>query len=363
MIWQRRVLLSGLFLLGVMVRLSDGSISAQVGKEPEDVAVPTADGLRLSGTWYPGSLGKQADLVIVLHAYGSNTSKGPYATMAKEIQAKGFSVLTFDMRGHGKSTTNRTIGDAKQFVDRNLFPFNTWSGTSTSANAVKSIDVKNFKTNYYPHLLNDVIAARRFVDSRNDAGECNSGRIHIIADRDAGNLALLWTCLEFTRNGVNPIVPNGVAPNHIAGSDIMSITFLSPKPTTNTGLKNLTNKLLRDKERPEIGVGIKEKVAMAFVYNTEAEKSTDFASSLFTSYWGLKPTVKEDKELGKYLIEVKGAKLIGIDLMDEKLDTSKSIATFIAATKKKNVNGNDWKMRNATVLEPFVYPLHTYGIP
>lgn len=350
-----RSLVLGMFLVTFLM----GSAKQAYGQaKEEDVAIPTADGLRLIGVWYPGGQGKQSDCVVFVHADKMNTQKGPWAAAAKALQAKGFSVLTFDMRGHGKSTTGKTISDAKLFANRDYFPLNRLSGTPTNYEQIKGIDHKSFRPGYYPFLIQDLTAARRFLDTRNDAGECNSGRIHFIVDRDSASLALLFVCYEWLRNGINPTAPGLPAPNHNAGTDIVSMVFLSPRISPSQGVRSGGYKAAQDRD---IYSGLQEKVAMAFVVNTDIEARNDFITSLY-QIWKIKPTAKEDKELGKYLIEVKGAKNLGIDLLDEKLNTMDQILSFITATKKKNVNGNDWMVRNATVVDQALIPLDKFNV-
>jgi pimeloyl-ACP methyl ester carboxylesterase len=345
----------------LLVAFLSGTTKEACGQEKEnveDVTVPTADGLRLIGQWYPGGQGKQSDCVVFVHAFQGNTQKGPWASAAKELQKKGFSVLTFDLRGHGKSTTGKTIHDAKQFANRDYFPLNRLSGTPNNADQIKGIDYKRFQPGYYAFMIQDLTAARRFLDVRNDAGECNSGRIHFIVDRDSASLALLFVAYEWLRNGINPTAPGLQAPNHNAGTDIASMVFLSPRIAPSQGVRNGAIKGAQDRD---VYTGIQEKVAMAFVVNTDVPERNDFISSLF-QLWKIKPGAKEDKELAKYVIEVKGAKNVGIDLLDEKLDTMSQIISFITNTKKKNTNGNDWKLRNATVIDQALIPLEKFNV-
>jgi hypothetical protein len=352
-----RLFFAGALVVGIF--LSSGNRSAFGQTEPEDVSIQTVDGLRLMGNWYPGGQGKQSDCVLLIHSYGKNIGKGPWVPLAKALQAEKFSVLMFDMRGHGKSTTNKTIGDPKAFADKEKFPFNRFSGLPVNTpDRIKGIDLTKFRPSYVPFLVNDIAAARRFLDIRNDAGECNSGRIHIIADQDAASLTLLWVATEFLRNGIYPIAPTVLPPKHDAGGDIVSVTLLSPKPSGNPVVASASRRAIADKE---IGNGLRDKVSMAFVYNTENDKNTSFASDLY-SFWKIKRGAKEDPAIGKFLVEVKGGKFSGIDLMDDKLETLKQVQAFIKGAKKKNMNGHDWVQRNPNTVESPPVPLDKFGV-
>ena len=159
-------------------------------KDPDDVTLETCDGLRLNGTWYAGN--QNSDTVIMLHAYKSATqSKGEWQSLAKALNTAGFAVLTFDFRGHGKSALAKAMSDKKKFCDVNTYPFNKYCGEPLNPNTIKAIDVKKFLPNYFPFLVNDIAAARRFVDQKNDNRECNSGRLYLIGDRETCSLGML----------------------------------------------------------------------------------------------------------------------------------------------------------------------------
>ena len=72
---------------------------------------------------------------------------------------------------------------------------------------------------------------------------------------------------------------------------------------------------------------------------------------------------KEDKDRGKYLVEVeKGSTLAGIDLLDQTKvqGVDKKVVEFIKATTKKNITGNAWKQRNPGTYEPMSFPFTIY---
>src|SRR5262245_47920614 len=113
--------------------LCDNSAIAQ-----ENVKIVTADGVKLHGVFYPSDK-KNAPTVIMLHTIGDGkSSKGQdWKNLAEALNAAKYSVLMFDFRGHGESTT---IDDSKLF----------W-GKQVNANNVKvknrkdeTIDVKDY---------------------------------------------------------------------------------------------------------------------------------------------------------------------------------------------------------------------------
>src|SRR4051794_30978301 len=79
----------------------------------ENVKILTADGIKLHGVFY-ASEKKNAPTVIMLHSIGDGkSSKGQdWKNLAETLNAAKYSVLMFDFRGHGESTT---IDDPKLF--------------------------------------------------------------------------------------------------------------------------------------------------------------------------------------------------------------------------------------------------------
>jgi alpha/beta hydrolase fold len=340
------------FLIACLVVVLPGSPAQAQDKKEEDVSLPTVDGLRLSGVWYPGSKGKSSDVILFLHNWGESMSKGDWSALAQALHQKGFAVLMFDFRGHGKSTTMRTIDKPEEFLNARKYPFNRYANTNaTRPEQLKGLDYKRFtKERYFPYLVNDIAAARRFIDGRNDQGECNAGRIFVIADREMCSLAMLWGGVEFHRKGINPIAPGVAPPNHIAGSDIMGAVWLNYKSNPSVG--PLIEKMLRDRELAEkIERPLEDKVSVAFVFSEDDKESANIARIWFTR-WSIKPNQNEDRDKGKYMIRVKGAKTLqGVNLLDPKLKADEPILEFITATKKKNLTGNDYVERHPNVIE------------
>jgi len=71
------------------------------------VTFTTADGVTLAGTYYPA--GKQGvPGVVLVHMVGGQQSD--WVVLADLLQRSGLAVLTFDLRGHGKSGGSREWG-------------------------------------------------------------------------------------------------------------------------------------------------------------------------------------------------------------------------------------------------------------
>src|SRR5580692_3591953 len=97
------------FCLALVAMLSNSTPAFAQPDEAEEGRFRTADGLRLYYQWYAGGKGQKSDCVMLIPNYGSDMTKGPWTTLAKALQKQGYSVLLFDLRGHGKNTDTKTM--------------------------------------------------------------------------------------------------------------------------------------------------------------------------------------------------------------------------------------------------------------
>ncbi|MCE9530990.1 MAG: alpha/beta hydrolase [Planctomycetes bacterium] len=372
----RRVPVFLLLLVGAVL-LGETANTRGQGEEPEEGRLKTLDGLKLAYTWYDGGKSQTSDCVLLVHGYGSDSSKGPWSTLAKSLQKKGYSVLSFDMRGHGKSADFKVMGNPDVFCKNT---FNRYAGYPLNPKTIKELKKERFQLSYYPYLVNDITAARRFLDEKNDASKCNSGRVFVIAEQSACPLVMLWLATEHARQAFGGKTMMDVPERVSAGNDVCGVVFLSwagsAGPGTNTAI-SVANKVMRDKEYGSetilIEERVKQKVAMAFVYGKDDKASAGEARYWFNKF-GIPPNKTADKELVKYILEVPGAeKLAGIKLLDilekpkdkdEKVSfLETNIIDFIASTKLKGINGGNWKERNlSNVVDPIPVPLDLWGL-
>lgn len=84
------------------------------GVEHRDLTLRTRDGIRLAATYLPGPAGPPAAVpaVLVAHGFGAHRRKPAYAYLAEELSSVA-AVLTVDLRGHGESGGDSTLGLAE----------------------------------------------------------------------------------------------------------------------------------------------------------------------------------------------------------------------------------------------------------
>jgi hypothetical protein len=330
---------------GIMVLIAGSALLSSARNcsgqpaEPSVVRIETADGLNLWGKWFQGGKSNKSDTVIMVHAYGKECSKGPWEDLAKALQKEDFSVVMFDMRGHGESAKSLALNDWKKFCDEQ---YNKYSGYALNPKAsTQEIRREKFNAAYYPYLINDLAAVRRFVDKKNDSSNCNSGRIFIIAEGSICPLVMMWASTEFLRNGVYPAVVGANAPEHPAGKDIAGMIFLSWANSAGPGHNTALNLMNAAWKRPElfqegkpsptyVSERMKDNVAMTFVYSKD-DKESPFEMRKWFSRFGIQAPKKEDKQLRKYTFEMAAEKLAGIKLMD----------VLVEEKVKKTVNGKE----------------------
>ena len=110
--------------------------------------------------------------------------------LAEELQKKDFCVLAFDFRGHGDSTT----------VEPDKFWTTPYNKSLVKSKNKTAIDYKNFDKRYYPALVNDIAAAKAFLDrSKNDSGICNTSSTIVIGGETGATLGAIWINSEWNR--------------------------------------------------------------------------------------------------------------------------------------------------------------------
>lgn len=303
--------------------------SAKAQEAAQKVQFSTIDGVELNGTFYPSG-GKSPPVVILLHALGSeNSSQKAWTGLAETLQKEKFSVLTFDFRGHGKSTS---------FEPARFYKFarNKLAGVSSGKT---HLDFKSFDKSYYPVLVNDIAAARAFLDrTKNDLGDVNSSNIAIIGAETGATLGAIWLSSEWHRykfaQNMFGRLDLGDKPE---GKDITAAIWLSIQPKL--GNYNVRVSSLLDP------IGRTGQVPMVFMY-AEGDAAGKKLAKDITGPW--KKT--KDKELEKQLrftdaFGIKdGSKLTGSALLLKSLDTNKMIAAYLKETSADR--GGEWYIRD-----------------
>ncbi|HZT80344.1 MAG TPA: alpha/beta fold hydrolase [Gemmataceae bacterium] len=328
---------------------------AQKAAKGKDVTFETADGVRLSGTFYASSSPKvnasEAPAVLLLHELEGNSNEAGWEELATELSKRGFAVLAFDFRGHGNSTT---ISDLNAFWSKveNRQSIPGFIGSLPPASQKKdTISFKDFKgrTQYYPVLVNDILAARMYLDKQNDAGQCNSANIFIIGAKDGATLGAMWAVSEQYRYPARRQFPGGPLQREqtAEGKNIAGCIWLSANGYVGSRRMSTSSHLRV--------LGKDKKIPMVFVYGEKDLAAKQFADSAKQSAMG------DDAITKKFTVAlpVKGGteKLRGRLLLGKGLDTTEKIGNYLtnlserlkareAPTVKKDPDNSEfcWQM-------------------
>lgn len=287
--------------------------AAAQGGATEKVRFDTFDRVTLRGTFYPSTKGTKSPCVLLLHALGGNSAQEGWGTLAKALQEKGFAVLAFDFRGHGDS---REVDPA---VFWSVGPNSRMKGHQPGKPR-SDIDYKNF-TSYYHYLtlVNDIAAAKRYLDTRNDNQECNSSNVIVIGAESGATLGALWMVTEWHRRVGAQAVPPVPVKGHVAGQEIVCGVWLGINPTLGS-FKAPVESWLRLQQ-------MKEKVPMYFLYGAQDTKTERYVQHLHNEVLRAKTDKKLSKLTGVRGIE--GTKLSGRDLLLKGLKTRDLILTYV----------------------------------
>lgn len=311
------------FCMSLLGFLVVASAFAQEKAGRQAVAFSTPDGVQLQGAFYRAEQ-KNAAVVILLHALGEHSAQKPWADLAEELQKNGFSVLAFDFRGHGKS----------QAVDPERF----WSEKVNqamikgAAKKPEEIGFSGMAQGYYPVLVNDIAAAKAFLDQRNDANDCNSASTIVVGAESSAVLGALWLESEHLRHRLDPNL-DGMPPTprrRAEGKDIIGAVWLTPISKLGNRTVSLTQLLDLPARRAT--------TPMAFLFGDGDPAGRTLARNLEKTFKGKK------KDLTA-AIEVKDAgKRTGSALLQKDLGAIAAAVEF--AKKVVDERSNAWEERD-----------------
>jgi pimeloyl-ACP methyl ester carboxylesterase len=274
------------------------------------VPFATVDGVELEGNYYPG---KKDVTVLFLHNFdpkgGGGSHQDGWDHLAEELQKAGYTVFSFDFRGFGNS---KTLRDPNRFW---AAPHNKPMLRGGGTKLPETIDQKNFPPAYYGNLVNDIEAAKAFLDRKNDANEINTSNLVLIGAGEGASLGALWlqSQCRLHRDRAS-LVPGGALPalDEPECRDVAGAVWLSIRKGVYPGRTWVRGPLLE--------AARDHKIPMAFVYGTrEKGGAAEFAQATLSDIKMGKPDLKFT---GPERIDTE---LSGSKLLDESLKTEKWI--------------------------------------
>jgi pimeloyl-ACP methyl ester carboxylesterase len=288
---------------------------------PEELTIDTKDGVLLRATFFPGTKGKESVPVILLHPFKSN--RHSFGTLPKFLQENnGYAVITVDLRGHGDSTSARSI-DGKV--------------VKLSADSLRPID-------FAMMVKYDVSAVIDHLIGRNDKGELNVDKTTIVGAEMGSVVGFLGAVVDWSW----PVLATGKQGQYVKALALLSpvVAFkglsmsnvsIAIKPDdANMGMQNLVEaaKLVRTNAAVYIAVGKGTSSAVA---------EADRVHKLFQRK---PPQTAEEQTL--FYDDTLDTKLQGVQLVTEKsLGMEARIARFIEL--KVESQPFPWAMRRTPV--------------
>jgi pimeloyl-ACP methyl ester carboxylesterase len=320
---------AGLTLLALPfgIRAQDKKSDQDKKTDSDPVRFDSVDGVELRGTFYPASKSK-APAVLMLHRLGGN--REGWDGLAEKLQKDGFAVLTFDFRGHGEST--------KVSPEFWKHPANANHIRGGNKGDKKTIRQGEFRADYLPMLVNDIVAAKRYLDKQNDAGLCNSSNVIVIGAEEGAALGCLWINEEWDRRpkikrtaviDIWQDDPQGKP----FGEDIVAAVWISPTASLNG---KSAGKWLERKD-------IRDRTSMLFYASAGDSAGATAAKRLYDDF------KKQSKgpELTFLQDGVKAGKARGTDLVNKKdAKVPEEIGKYLEKVKDKK-GENVWRIRQS----------------
>jgi hypothetical protein len=214
------------------------------------VKFETFDEVELVGDFYASAKGKEAAPVMIIPSTAGHRKQPELEALAKALQAAGHAVLIFDLRGQGDSTSVGKTFWNQQINKKSVAP-------SPDGNGIRPIR----DAGYLPMMVNDIMAAKLFLDRRNDSGDCNSKKLILLGVGDGASLGALWLATESKRYRVTQSNKLNGLPiawqNNPECRETLAMISLNIGPNIGRGGANPIQWLYSAKEN---------KVRMAFLY-------------------------------------------------------------------------------------------------
>lgn len=208
----------------------------------EVLTLKTKDGVRLKVTYYPSQLGKKAVPVVMLHDFKENRAVFNKLALALQNPPQGkpsHAVLTVDLRGHGEST-------------KMIAP----NGKTRELEAARL-----GKNDFLNMVEYDMEAVRKFLVTKNDAGELNLNKLCILGSGMGANVAT-WAA---AKDWSTPKLAS-----RKQGQDVKCLILASPE----WSFRGLP--MLKAIKQP----GVQKEISMLIVYGKEDRKAAKSAKNI-----------------------------------------------------------------------------------
>jgi len=325
------------------------ALTARAG-DGKRVTFDTQDGVTLEGTFFAASpvapaTAKDAT-VLILHnidkAKGGSSHQDKWDALADTLSNQGYSVLSFDFRGLGNSHSVHP-----DFWDKLKNPHNALYVKGANKNPLPdSIKFEDFKDNsaYYPYLVNDISAAKTWLDQASDSGRANSSNLVVIGAGEGATLGAMWMASQMHLKKVSQIDQRTGLPtlDEPEGRDVVGAVWLSISPKFGSSEASTAVK------KWAVDMAVDNKVRMAFVYGAKEEGADSFAQQAVKAIDNKAQQEKKDVSGFTNTKALEDSKLSGSELLNDDTlrDTwiPKYVNKILDERGPKNARKHDVKM-------------------
>ena len=279
-----------LFLMGAL-GVAACALTARAG-DGDRVTFDSLDGVTLEGTFYkatPVAPAKDKNAtVLLLHNVGKgggSSHQDKWDDLAKGLSDDGYSVLSFDFRGFGNShKVSPDFWDPLKGRDN----INCVKGANRKPppDTIDHTDFDSHSSEYYPVLVNDVSAAKSFLDKHSASGQANSSNLILVGAGEGATIGAMWMYSQWHLQKVasRDPVTGKYTYDTPEGQDIAGAVWLDLSPKLGGSDPSALHKWLVD-------VSGANKVPMAFVYGKDNESAASLAR---TQLRGIEAKVRQD---------------------------------------------------------------------
>jgi pimeloyl-ACP methyl ester carboxylesterase len=325
---SRTRLLAGLALASCLLA-AVGSSRAQPARKPvtKNIDFKTFDGVTLQGTFYPNPSGKKDGVVILLHepnlSKGGSTQQEGWSDLAAALQADGYAVLMFDFRGFGESKAVNPDVFFKYSQNVNLI--------RGGARKPSQISYKDFTSKYVPYLVNDIAAAKAYLDRQNDQKTCNTSSVIVVGAGESAALGALWMANETRRcKDKNNMLFAAPMLGDPESKDLAAGVWLTASSRIG-GASAPWRSFIADVTR-------EQKVPMVFVYGEGDKRAGEFARA-----YSVKASKDKDAAYPR-AVGIKGASSAGHRLLGKGEESEKQILDALRTIMEKR-GSKEWSER------------------
>lgn len=280
------------------------------GMIAEPHTLQTEDGVNLRIKYFRSAAdsAKDSPVVVLLHMKDGNRFVWePDNGFAKTLQAKGFAVITVDLRYHGESKVGGAApaGNANQGKSK---------GKKDAGLALKIPD-------YQAMVQMDMEAVKKFIFDEHQAGHLNMNKMGIVGPEMGASIAVAYTVLDWDKEPYDDAPPGG---NHTPrGQDVRALVLISPEETFHgSGIKMAQYMpAIKDPDK---------QIAVLICSGSDSREEAQ-ARKIFDM---VNPPIVGNKEKERlnaermYLPKPFPAKLTGTNLLDKQLDIEKLMLNF-----------------------------------